>query len=221
MFDTRDFRMINETTTVKNNIPLLSVGFWVPGTGQDANKAEEQCMRMSRIGRAYFTQDVFIFDFVSGSGGYEMFESIPHASYEFIAYRLSQLAEDLGMWNRPWHDQPKGRYATRIKPGLWGENDTIAFTVQDKTNFSASEWHILEARTIENVLTIGGSTGGTSDNGAGHNMVLYNTGLGIELADSLGNGGTGELNDLCIKPDIWCEPDEAAAGCRGGPRRRW
>lgn len=223
MFETRDSRMINETTTVKNNIPLLSVGFWVPGTGQDANKAEEQCMRMSRIGRAYFTQDVFIFDFVSGSGGYEMFESIPHASSEFIAYRLSQLAEDLGMWNRPWNGHPigpyyiplhettgKGQYATYYKPGLWGENDTIAFTVQDKTNFSASEWHILEARTIENVLTIGGSTGGTSDNGAGHNMVLYNTGLGIELADSLGNGGTGELNDLCIKPDIWCEPDEAA-----------
>lgn len=218
--------IIQEVTTIQNNIPSLNIRYSTPPITreEDRKNCNEQWARVTQMKQDYFAQDVFIFDCISGNATIPLFESIPHSSTEFIAFRLSQLAEALKLdvpWNVKYstyqNNQPhfagtveKGQYSYLRIRGLWGANDTLIFTVQDKHNFSQSEADIHKIRAIENCLTIGGSTGGEFGRGGGSTVVLYNTGLSVELAESFGYGGTRALSDPCVKPDIWCEPDEAA-----------
>ena len=200
---------ISEKISTKDNIPLLSVLF---GNSTSDTDYDDQAQRLRIMGEDFLSQDVFVYDFVSGSGCQSLFDSIHHRNVELSLYRFSNLASDLGRWNMPWHIAGRGEYGVSFSEGVWGKNDTLIFTVQDKTNFSAASISIANIQAIENSLTIGGSTGGTVGPGGATNqvIVLYNTGLHIELGATL-QIATGYTEDgFCIEPDIWCEPREAA-----------
>lgn len=200
---------ISEKISTKDNIPLLSVLFGTPTADTDY---DDQAERLRVMGEDFLCQDVFIYDFVSGSGCQSLFDSIDHHNVELSLYRFSNLASDLGRWNMPWDLAERGEYGVRYFKGEWGTNDTLVFTVQDKTNFSSASLSIANIRAIENSLTIGGSTGGTVGPGSATNqgMVLYNTGLFVEFGATLQIVAGYTEDGYCIEPDIWCEPKEAA-----------
>ena len=200
---------ISERISTKDNIPLLTVRF---GTATADTDYDDQAERLRVMGEDFLSQDVFIYDFVSGSGCQSIFDSIPHYWVELMLYRFSNLASYLGRWNMMWDLGDFGEYGIHFREGIWGENDTLAFVVQDKYNFSAASTSIADVRAIENILTIGGSTGGTVGPGSATNqgMVLYNTGLFVEFGATLQIAAGYTEDGFCIEPDIWCEPREAA-----------
>ncbi len=200
---------ISEKISTKDNIPLLRVRFGSSTSGTDR---DDQAQRLRVMGRDFLSQDVFIYDFVSGSGCQALFDSIRHQNVELSLYRFSNLASDLGRWNMPWDIAGRGEYGVRYFKGVWGKNDTLAFTVQDKTDFSAPSLSIANIRAIENSLTIGGSTGGSVGPGGSTNqsMVLYNTGMLVEFGAALQIVAGYTEDGYCIEPDIWYEPREAA-----------
>ena len=200
---------ISEKISTKDNIPLLRVRFGSSTSGTDR---DDQAQRLRVMGRDFLSQDVFIYDFVSGSGCQALFDSIRHQNVELSLYRFSNLASDLGRWNMPWDIAGRGEYGVRYFKGIWGKNDTLAFTVQDKTDFSAPSLSIANIRAIENRLTIGGSTGGSVGPGGSINqsMVLYNTGMLVEFGAALQIVAGYTEDGYCIEPDIWYEPREAA-----------
>jgi hypothetical protein len=147
----------------------------------------------------------------SGCGWQSLFESIDHQIHELTMFKLSKTAEQLGRWNMPWQEGDYGEYVVRYFNGKWGKNDTLVFAVQDRNNYSASESTISDLLSIENVVLVGGSTGGTAGPSGATNqyMVLPKTGLYVSFGASLIiNPGYTE-DGYCFDPDIWIDPNDA------------
>ena len=207
-FSRRKDYSLEETITVKDGIPLLET---VPRPLRNySGEAEEfQQNRLRNMGKDILTQDVMILNLNSGCGWQSLFESIDHQILELTMFKLSKTAERLGRWNMPWQEGNYGEYVTRYFRGKWGENDTLVFAVQDQNNFSAAESTISDILSIENVVLVGGSTGGTAGPSAATNqqMVLPKTGLPVHFGASLSiNPGYTE-DGYCFDPDIWIDPD--------------
>lgn len=206
-FSRRKEYSLEETITVKDGIPLLET---VPQPLRNYSGEEEEAQqnRLRKMGKDILTQDVVILNLNSGCGWQSLFESIDHQVHELTLFKLSKTAEQLGRWNMPWQEGNYGEYAARYFIGKWGKNDTLVFAVQDQNNYSAAESTISDIRSIENVVLVGGSTGGTAGPGAGTNqqMVLPKTGLPVHFGASLIiNPGYTE-DGYCFEPDIWVDP---------------
>lgn len=205
-FSRREENDISEIITEKNNIPLLTVRF------ADYDE-ESQGERIQKLGKDMLAQDVFIYDAFSGCGFQALFdEYITYKPSDLDMYKLSDTADFLGRWNMPWDSANVGEYFSRITYPKWGENDTLIFAVQDKGNFSAAEDSIADMRSIENIIFIGGSTGGTAGPSGGTNqhMVLPETGLFIHFGASLMISSGYNEKTFAFDPDIWYEPTESA-----------
>ena len=201
----------NESISVKNGIPLLESVAAVEspmGAEDEGAQQDAQQERLRNMGKDILTQDVVILNLNSGCGWQSLFESIDHEIHELTLFKLSKTAERLGRWNMPWEEGDYGEYVVRYFSGKWGENDTLVFAVQDQNNFSAAENTISDILSIENVVLVGGSTGGTAGPGAGTNqqMVLPKTRLPVHFGASLIiNPGYTE-DGYCFEPDIWVDP---------------
>lgn len=198
---------ISETITINDNIPLIEINFW---RGADS-EFDKQSERTKKLGKPLLKQDVFIIDANSGCGWQSLFDSINHESNSISLYKLSNTANFLGRWNMPWHEGKLGEYYVRISSGRWGRNDTLVFAVQDKNNFSAAEDTIADIRAIENIILVGGSTGGTAGPSGGTNqyMILPNTGLYIHFGASFMIDSGYNEDTFCFEPDIWVNPTDA------------
>jgi len=210
-FSQRKSYTLDEIVTVKNGIPLLEVEFNLNGS-TSGEEQEEQQERLRRMGADFLSQDVCILDANSGCGWQSLFDSINHEYVDLSLYRLSNIADYLGRRNMPWGQGEIGQYFIRYFRGQWGKNDTLIFAVQDRGNFSASEGSIADIRTIENVITIGGNTGGTAgpDGATNQGMVLPNTGLYVHFGATLSIVGGYTDDGFCLEPDIWVDPVDAA-----------
>lgn len=201
---------VNETITVRNGIPFLKIDFNLNGS-TSAEEQDAQQERLRQMGGDVLTQDVLVMDANSGCGWQSLFENISHNAASLWLYKLSYAAEYLGRWNMPWNRGTYGEYVVNYFEGCWGENDTLIFAVQDASNYSASEDSIAELRSIENVITVGGNTGGTAGPGSstGQAVTLPRTGLYIHIGASLSVDGYYTEDGYCIDPDIWVNPTEA------------
>lgn len=209
-FVRRAWETINETINIREGIPFLEIDFKEEGpNASDDYDAQQE--RVRQMGRDVLTQDVLVMDANSGCGWQSLFESISHRATSLWLYKLSYAAEYLGRWNMPWNRGTYGEYVVNHFEGCWGENDTLIFAVQDASNYSASEDSIAELRSIENVITVGGNTGGTAGPGSSTNqhMTLPQTGLFVQFGASLSVDGYYSEDGYCIDPDIWVNPTEA------------
>lgn len=211
-FEQRSDYSLNETVTVTNGIPLLESKV-IPGLPIDDGEYEElQQERLRQMGRALLSQDVVILDLNSGCGWQSLFDSVDHEVHSLGLYKLSKTAEHLGRTNMPWNQGNVGEYVIRYFEGQWGRNDTLVFAVQDNNNYSAAEDTIADIRTIENVVLVGGSTGGTAGPSGATNqhMVLPNTGLFVHFGATLSISPGYTEEGYCFEPDIWVNPVDAA-----------
>ena len=215
-FSRRADYSLEETITVKDGIPLLETAPR-PVHHYSGEEEEAQQNRLRKMGKDILSQDVVILNLNSGCGWQSLFESIDHQVHELTLFKLSKTAELLGRWNMPWKEGNYGEYVARYYSGKWGKNDTLVFAVQDQNNFSAPENTIADILSIENVVLVGGSTGGTAGPSGGTNqqMVLPKTGLLVHFGASLTiNPGYTE-DGYCFAPDIWIDPNYAVdAICR-------
>lgn len=211
-FERRSDYSLDEKITVKNGIPLLESKV-IPGASiDDAEQEDIQQDRLRKMGKNLLSQDVVILDLNSGCGWQSLFESIKHEVQSLRLYKLSKTAEYLGLTNMPWNRGKLGEYVTKYRMGKWGRNDTLVFAVQDRYNYSAAEGTIADIRTIENVILVGGSTGGTAGPGGATNqhIVLPNTGLFVMAGASLSISPGYTEEGYCFEPDIWVNPVDAA-----------
>ena len=209
-FSRRADYSLEETITVKDGIPLLETAPR-PVHHYSGEEEEAQQNRLRKMGKDILSQDVVILNLNSGCGWQSLFESIDHQVHELTLFKLSKTAELLGRWNMPWKEGNYGEYVARYYSGKWGKNDTLVFAVQDQNNFSAPENTIADILSIENVVLVGGSTGGTAGPSGGTNqqMVLPKTGLLVHFGASLTiNPGYTE-DGYCFAPDIWIDPNYA------------
>ena len=211
-FSQRPLASVSETLEFTDGIPVLKVD--LRENGAEVEEAQQE--RLRQMGPDLLEQDVLILDANSGCGWQSLFDSVDHSSPEVFLYKLSKTAEYLGRRNMPWARGTYGEYVVNQFEGQWGENGTLVFAVQDKTNYSASEDTISDIRAMENVITLGGSTGGTAGPGSstGQAMVLPNTGLYVHFGASLSMGAGYTEEGYCIDPDIWVEPTKAADAAR-------
>lgn len=209
-FSAREGYSLEETITVKDGIPLLET---VPRPLRNYSGEEEEAAqnRLRNMGKDILTQDVVVVNLNGGSGWQSLFESIDHQIHELAMFRLSKTAEQLGRRNMPWQEGNYGEYVVRYFSGKWGENNKLIFAVQDRGNFSAAEDTIADIRSIENVVLVGGSTGGTAGPSAGTNqqMFLPRTGLPVHFGASLMIDPGYTEDGYCFDPDIWIDPDDA------------
>ena len=209
-FSARAGYSLEETITVKDGIPLLET---VPRPLRNYSGEEEEAAenRLRNMGKDILTQDVVIVNLNEGCGWQSLFESIDHQVHKLQMFRLSKTAEQLGRWNMPWQEGNYGEYAVRYFSGKWGENNRLIFAVQDRGNFSAGEDTIADIRSIENVVLVGGSTGGTAGPSGGTNqqMFLPKTGLPVHFGASLMICPGYTEDGYCFDPDIWIDPDDA------------
>lgn len=209
-FSAREGYSLEETITVKDGIPLLET---VPRPLRNYSGEEEEAAqnRLRNMGKDILTQDVVIVNLNSGSAWQSLFESIDHQIHALAMFRLSKTAEQLGRWNMPWQEGNYGEYVVQYFSGKWGENNKLIFAVQDRGNFSAAEDTIADIRSIENVVLVGGSTGGTAGPHAGTNqqMFLPRTGLPVHFGASLIIDPGYTEDGYCFDPDIWIDPDDA------------
>jgi len=210
-FERRPNKPVEEVVTLKNNIPLLEINFNLNGA-TSSNEQDAQQERVRQMGTAMLSQEVFLLDANSGCGWQSLFESIKHEEQSLFLYKLSKTAEYLGRSNMPWNQGKLGEYVTRYRMGKWGRNDTLVFAVQDNNNYSAPEGTIADIRTIENVVLVGGSTGGTAGPSGATNqhMVLPNTGLFVNFGATLSISPGYTEEGYCFEPDIWVNPVDAA-----------
>ena len=209
-FSRRADYSLEETVTVKDGIPLLETAHQ-PLHDYSGEDEEVQQNRLRNMGKDILSQDVVILNLNSGCGWQSLFESIDHQIHELTMFKLSKTAEQLGRWNMPWQEGNYGEYVVWYFSGKWGKNDTLVFAVQDQNNFSASENTISDILSIENVVLVGGSTGGTAGPSGGTNqqMVLPKTGLPVHFGASLIiNPGYTE-DGYSFDPDIWIDPNYA------------
>ena len=209
-FSRRADYSLEETVTVKDGIPLVET-VSQPLRDYSGEEEETQQNRLRNMGKDILTQDIIILNLNSGCGWQSLFETIDHRIHELTMFKLSKTAERLGRWNMPWKEGHYGAYVVRYYGGKWGENDTLVFAVQDQNNFSASESTIADIRTIENVVLVGGSTGGTAGPSAATNqqMVLPKTGLPVHFGASLIIHSGYTEDGYCFEPDIWVDPNDA------------
>lgn len=209
-FSARAGYSLEETITVKDGIPLLET---VPRPLRNYSGEEEEAAqnRLRNMGKDILTQDVVIVNLNEGCGWQSLFESIDHQVHELQMFRLSKTAEQLGRRNMPWQEGNYGEYVVRYFSGKWGENNKLIFAVQDRGNFSATEDAIADIRSIENVVLVGGSTGGTAGPSGGTNqqMFLPRTGLPVHFGASLMIDPGYTEDGYCFDPDIWIDPDDA------------
>ena len=204
-FKERALEKDKELVTISgDNIPFLEID-------QTSEEYDAQSERIRQMGSAMLSQDVFILDANSGCGWQSLFESIPHSESSVYLYKLSNAANYIGRWNMPWHEGSIGEYYAREFHGRWGKNDALVFAVQDTRCHSAQEGTIADIRAIENVITVGGSTGGTAGPGGSTNshLRLPNTGLHVQLGASLSITAGYTEEGYCIEPDIWVNPTDA------------
>lgn len=209
-FSARAGYSLEETITVKDGIPLLET---VPRPLCNYSAEEEEAAqnRLRNMGKDILTQDVVIVNLNGGSGWQSLFESIDHQIHALAMFRLSKTAEQLGRRNMPWQEGNYGEYVIQYFSGKWGENNRLIFAVQDRGNFSAAEDTIADIRSIENVVLVGGSTGGTAGPSGGTNqrMFLPKTGLPVHFGASLMIDPGYTEDGYCFDPDIWIDPDDA------------
>lgn len=209
-FSARAGYSLEETITVKDGIPLLET---VPRPLRNYSAEEEEAAqnRLQNMGKDILAQDVVIVNLNGGCGWQSLFESIDHQIHELAMFRLSKTAEQLGRRNMPWQEGNYGEYVVRYFSGKWGENNKLIFAVQDRGNFSATEDTIADIRSIENVVLVGGSTGGTAGPSGGTNqqMFLPRTGLPVHFGASLMIDPGYTEDGYCFDPDIWIDPDDA------------
>lgn len=209
-FSARAGYSLEETITVKNGIPLLET---VPRPLCNYSAEEEEAAqnRLRNMGKDILTQDVVVVNLNGGSGWQSLFESIDHQIHALAMFRLSKTAEQLGRRNMPWQEGNYGEYVIQYFSGKWGENNRLIFAVQDRGNFSAAEDTIADIRSIENVVLVGGSTGGTAGPSGGTNqrMFLPRTGLPVHFGASLMIDPGYTEDGYCFDPDIWIDPDDA------------
>lgn len=209
-FSARAGYSLEETITVKDGIPLLET---VPRPLCNYSAEEEEAAqnRLRNMGKDILTQDVVIVNLNGGSGWQSLFESIDHQIHALAMFRLSKTAEQLGRRNMPWQEGNYGEYVIQYFSGKWGENNRLIFAVQDRGNFSAAEDTIADIRSIENVVLVGGSTGGTAGPSGGTNqrMFLPRTGLPVHFGASLMIDPGYTEDGYCFDPDIWIDPDDA------------
>lgn len=209
-FSARAGYSLEETITVKDGIPLLET---VPRPLCNYSAEEEEAAqnRLRNMGKDILTQDVVIVNLNGGSGWQSLFESIDHQIHALAMFRLSKTAEQLGRRNMPWQEGNYGEYVIQYFSGKWGENNRLIFAVQDRGNFSAAEDTIADIRSIENVVLVGGSTGGTAGPSGGTNqrMFLPRTGLLVHFGASLMIDPGYTEDGYCFDPDIWIDPDDA------------
>lgn len=201
---------LEETVTVKDGIPLLET---VPRSPYHytSEELDAQQNRLRKMGKDFLSQDVVIVNLNSGCGWQSLFESIDHQIHELTMYKLSKTAEQLDRWMMPWQEGDYGEYVTWYFSGKWGKNDTLVFAVHDRHNFSAGESTISDIRSIENVVLVGGSTGGTAGPSAATNkeMVLPKTRLLVHFGASLTIHPGYTEDGYCFAPDIWVDPNDA------------
>lgn len=210
-FAWRPNKPVEEVVTLKNNIPLLEINFNLPSSRSD-DEQEAQQERVRQMGKAMLSQEVFLLNANSSCGWQSLFDSIDHEEQELSLYKLSKTAKYLGRTNMPWNQGRLGEYMIRYNKGNWGKNDTLVFAVQDSHNYSSAEGTIADLRAIENIILVGGSTGGTAGPGGSTNqhMVLPDTGLFVHFGATLSiNPGYTE-EGYCFEPDIWVNPIDAA-----------
>lgn len=209
-FETRSNYSVSETVIVQDGIPLLESDT-VSGWNFPDEEYDIQQERLRQMGPDILSQDVVILNMNSGCGWQSLFDSVDHQVLSLRLYKLSKTAEHLGRWNMPWGQGDFGEYAMQYFSGKWGNNNTLVFAVQDQSNFSAAEDTIADIRTIENVILVGGSTGGTAGPNAGTNqgMVLPNTGLYVHFGASLMISPGYTEEGYCFEPDIWVNPTDA------------
>ena len=209
-FSARAGYSLEETITVKNGIPLLET-VPQPLCNYSAEEEEAAQNRLRNMGKDILTQDVVVVNLNGGSGWQSLFESIDHQIHALAMFRLSKTAEQLGRRNMPWQEGNYGEYVIQYFSGKWGENNRLIFAVQDRGNFSAAEDTIADIRSIENVVLVGGSTGGTAGPSGGTNqrMFLPKTGLPVHFGASLMIDPGYTEDGYCFDPDIWIDPDDA------------
>lgn len=209
-FSARAGYSLEETITVKDGIPLLET---VPRPLCNYSAEEEEAAqnRLRNMGKDILTQDVVVVNLNGGSGWQSLFESIDHQIHALAMFRLSKTAEQLGRRNMPWQEGNYGEYVIQYFSGKWGENNRLIFAVQDRGNFSAAEDTIADIRSIENVVLVGGSTGGTAGPSGGTNqrMFLPKTGLPVHFGASLMIDPGYTEDGYCFDPDIWIDSDDA------------
>lgn len=208
-FEIRSNYALTETVSIRNGIPLIESKTVATQDFQPEEDIQQQ--RLREMGEDILSQDVVVLNLNSGCGWQSLFEFIDHQICSIELYKLSNTADYLGRWNMPWKEAPIGQYAVRNFQGRWGKNDTLVFAVQDRLNYSAAETTIADIRAIENVILVGGITGGTAGPGGGTNqaMVLPNTGLFVHFGASLMACAGYEEEGHCFEPDIWVNPTNA------------
>lgn len=209
-FDKRSNYSLTETISVRNGIPLIESETAALRNYQ-SEEYDTQQERLRQMGKNVLSQDVVVLNLNSGCGWQSLFESIDHQICSIDLFKLSNTAEYLGRWNMPWEEATIGQHAVRHFKGRWGKNDTLVFAVQDRYNFSASESTIADIRAIENIILVGGITGGTAGPSGATNqaMVLPNTGLVVAFGATLYISPGYAEEGHCFEPDIWVNPTDA------------
>lgn len=209
-FNWRPNDSLTETVSVRDGIPLIESEAAALRNYQP-EEYDIQQQRLREMGEDILSQDVMVLNLNSGCGWQSLFESIDHQICSIELYKLSNIADYLGRWNMPWKEAAIGQYAVRNFQGRWGNNDTLVFAVQDRCNYSAAETTIADIHSIENIILVGGITGGTAGPGGGTNqaMVLPNTGLFVHFGASLMITSGYTEDGHCFEPDIWVNPTDA------------
>ena len=209
-FDRRSNYSYAETVSIRNGIPLIE-SKTVANRNFPPEETDMQQQRLREMGEDVLSQDIVVLNLNSGCGWQSMFESIDHLICSIDLFRLSNTADYLDRWMMPWEDAAIGQYAMYNNPGRWGKNDTLVFAVQDLNNFSAGSSTIADIRAIENIILVGGITGGTAGPSSATNqvMVLPNTGLVVAFGATLFIAPGYAEEGHCFEPDIWVNPTDA------------
>lgn len=176
---------------------------------------ESQLERFASCGGEYADEPVLIFDVRANPGGsdrwimnwFEGFTGQPAQPKRVFGARYSQLS------CRAFDFYPEdgmGTWAVSEDQGTWAPSEAVTLLLTDKGTASSGETVVEFFRSMENVLAIGGPTGGCALVPNNCTFYLPHTGLqvyfgtGLTLCETMGHlDGTGYL------PDLWVDPPDA------------
>ena len=177
---------------------------------------EKQLERFSNCGSEYTDAPLLIFDVRGNGGGSDIwvngwFEGWTGESPDpkiSLGYKYSQLGykvfsdycpvDKVGSWG-VYHSQ-----------GTWVERTGTTFVLTDKGVASSGETAIQALGTVDNVVFVGGATGGCSLVPNNSTFYLPNTGLSTYFGSGIiFNQSIQNKDDVGHLPDLWVNPQDA------------
>lgn len=210
--------------SVKNGVTIME-----SRTLQAMEQWEDQLYQMAEDGAAYRELPCFIIDIRGNSGGADRFgdlwlrgysgeEAQPKMAFGWKLsktqlqwfgseackaqagerFDMSQLPSEVGIWQKRLEDEK------RIK------NDNIVFVLTDERVASSAESVLYMLRTMDNVITVGGDTGGATNFGNIMELHLPNSGIKLRFGTSFSFfEGADNIEGVGILPDLWVNPADA------------